>query len=179
MTDPPPYRYLRSAYTYQGELRRAILSFKMESQIVRAAPLACLLLATEQMGIDWEGYDLIVPVPLHNNRLRRRGYNQCSLLVSQIARTRKIEWTDQALVRTRDTTPQFMVERKDRRKNVKGAFDCPEPAAVNQLSILLVDDITTTGSTLAECAKVLKEAGASVVDGAVLARPISENEALR
>ena len=172
LMEPPPYRYMRSAYVYDGPLRQAILAFKMMREISRAAPLAGLLLATQQLGIDWEGYDLVVPVPLHDNRLRWRGYNQCSLLLREVARYRRVAWTEGALVRIKDTTPQFMVLPKERRKNVVGAFACPNPSDVDNRSILLVDDITTTGSTIMECAKALREAGASAVDAAVLSRPM-------
>lgn len=151
-------------------MRTAILEFKMNRQTSRAAPLAGLLLFVEEMGIDWASYDLCIPVPLHNKRLRWRGYNQCSLLLAEIARKRKIQWTDRALIRHRDTRPQFELSATKRRENVKGAFACPAPGELSGKTVLLVDDITTTGATLHECVKVLKKAGVAVVDVAVLAK---------
>ena len=174
LADPPSFRTMRAAYIYQGALRQAILRFKMNRETSRDGPLAGLLLATEPLGIDWESYDLVLPVPLHDNRIRWRGYNQSALMVRQVARMRRIAWTDQLLVRRRDTTPQFSVERAKRKENIKGAFICADKEGVSRMSVLMVDDITTTGSTIRECAKVLREAGASVVDGAVLARAIPE-----
>ena len=170
----PPYRLMRSAFAYRGALRRAVLAFKMYREVSRARALAGLLLQTETIGIRWEAYDLVVPVPLHDNRLRWRGFNQCTLLLREIAARRPIVWTDRLLVRIRDTTPQVMVLHSDRHKNVAGAFFAEPTADLTGASVLIVDDITTTGATLAECAKALATAGAQVVDAAVLARPLSQ-----
>lgn len=171
LQSPPPYRYLRTPFGYQGELRNSILKFKMLRHISLAAPLAGLLLLTEQQGINWNEYDLICPIPLHHNRLKWRGFNQCALLIKEVARQRNIVCSDDVLLRIRDTTPQFMVNPNERSSNVKGAFVC-NSEDVSDKKILLVDDITTTGSTIAECAKVLKKAGAFIVDVAVLARSV-------
>lgn len=143
----------------------------MMRQISLAAPLAGLLLMTQQQGINWEEYDLVCPIPLHRNRLKWRGFNQCSLLLREIAGRINIAWSDDFLVRTRDTTPQFQVSPNERRKNVKGAFSCSS-GEISESKILLVDDIMTTGSTIVECAEVLKKSGAAIVDAAVLARSI-------
>ena len=143
----------------------------MMRQISLAAPVAGLLLMTQQQGINWEEYDLVCPIPLHRNRLKWRGFNQCSLLLREIAGRINIAWSDDLLVRTRDTTPQFQVSPNERRKNVKGAFSC-NSKEISESKILLVDDIMTTGSTIVECAEVLKKSGAAIVDAAVLARSI-------
>ena len=90
---------------------------------------------------------------------------------------KKIKWTDHGISRIKDTMPQFKLKPKERHDNVKGAFKCNEPSAFNRASVLLVDDITTTGSTLSECARTLKAAGASIVDAVAIARPVSDYEA--
>lgn len=179
ITSPPSYRYMRAACVYQGRLRQAILDFKMNRSVSRAAPLAGLLLATETMGIDWESYDLVLPVPLHKNRLKWRGFNQCTLLIKEIATFRNIIWSDQLLLRTRDTTPQVELDANKRLENVKGAFECAHLSEIKSATILLVDDITATGATVAECSKILSECGAAMVDVAVLARPVTDFESAR
>jgi len=176
LESPPQYRYIRVPYKYAGKLKEAIWDFKMNRGVSRAQSLAGLLLETEQMGIDWENYDLVIPVPLHDNRIRWRGYNQCALLLREIAKVRKIEWSDEVLYRIVDTPPQYTLKHKQRRKNVKGAFSCKAPSFINQGEILLVDDITTTGSTLSECAKTLKNSGAKVIDAVAIARPITDQD---
>ena len=168
--DPPEVRCRRSAFLYNDPIREAILAFKMRREIHRAPSLASLLLLTESLGINWEGYDLVLPVPLHNSRLRWRGFNQCALLVREIALYRKFEFSDDALVRNRQTRPQFELTPKKRLENVRGAFSCPRPDLISGKTVLIVDDISTTGATLNECAKALKKAGASYVDAATLCR---------
>ena len=172
LKNPPPFQKMRSPFVYDGPLRKAILSFKMHPEPARAPYLGALLLETERLGIDWESYDLVVPVPLHPNRLKKRGFNQCALMIAQIAKMRKIEWATDLLVRIKDTRPQFELKPSQRKKNVSGAFDCNCPENWAGAKILLVDDITTTGSTLIECAKVLKKKTAASIDAAVLSRVV-------
>ena len=174
LLDPPPYRHLRSAFEYKGELRHALLAFKMKRDASRARSLAGLLLLTGQMGIRWEAYDCVVPVPLHDNRLRWRGYNQCGLLLKEAAAVRPIRVRRGVLSRTRETTPQFMASAGEKVSNVAGAFACATPEAVSGGDVLLVDDIVTSGATIAECARVLIGAGAKTVDVAVLARSLPD-----
>lgn len=113
--------------------------------------------------IDW-----VVPVPLHPARQRERGFNQSSFLAAPIAEAIGKPLNDQALRRIRNTSTQTALDYRQRRANVAGAF-APEEAAVGDMNILLVDDVMTTGATLAECAAVLRKAGARGVFGAVSA----------
>lgn len=108
---------------------------------------------------------LLVPMPLHTNRLRSRGFNQIEKVLRHVPR----EYTDgilarlatDALVRTRDTPQQTRLSRGERAKNVAGAF-AADDAVVGGTHVILIDDVTTTGATLAECVKILKKAGAKV-----------------
>ena len=105
--------------------------------------------------------DAIVPVPLHENRLRRRGYNQCAVIAARLGAVFGKELIPGALTRTRDTLQQSGLSGAERRGNVAGAFEAGEGVA--GLNILLVDDVFTTGGTLDECAKALLKAGAKDV----------------
>jgi ComF family protein len=169
-TTPPPYRRLRAPFEYTGRLRKAILALKYHHEIGRAVDLAGLLLATESMGVAWPEYDLIVPIPLHDARIKARGYNQCALMVREIARRRKIVWSETAVKRVKNTKPQFGLSEPQRIENMRGAFQILEPAPFAGASVLLVDDIMATGSTINACAKAIKKAGATIVDAAVLSR---------
>ncbi len=112
--------------------------------------------------------DVLTPVPLHPRRLRSRGYNQSALLAKELSKQLGLE-VDQALLRrTNNTRPQVSASRDERRENVRGSFRCDGPA--DGRSVILVDDVATTGSTLSACAAVLKAAGASSVWCLVLAR---------
>ena len=111
--------------------------------------------------------DLIVPVPLHANRLRARGFNPTAILSRTIAKTMACAFEPDLLFRTRDTPSQTRLGRKARRMNVRGAFACARNAAPN---IWLIDDVVTTGSTLEEAARCLLGAGAKNVHGVCIAR---------
>lgn len=114
---------------------------------------------------------VIVPVPLHRRRLRWRGFNQAQLLSQEVASYFNCPLSDDVLIRQRHSKPQMKIKDKDlRRENIKRAFICPEPGEIKDKRILLVDDVCTTASTLKECARTLKRAGAKEIWGLVLAR---------
>ncbi|MCE5236596.1 MAG: ComF family protein [Clostridiaceae bacterium] len=109
---------------------------------------------------DGVTFDTLVPVPIHKKRLRKRGYNQSALIAALVGAQYGIRVDETLLTRAKDTRTQTKLSVDARRKNVKGAF-AARPCG--GLSILLVDDVKTTGSTLSECAKTLKKAGAARV----------------
>jgi len=113
---------------------------------------------------------ILIPVPLHKKRLADRGYNQSDLLAEDLSKSFGFELNKNLLVRHKNTRAQARLKKEERLVNVVDAFECPRPEAVKGLNIILVDDIYTTGATIGECAKVLKEAGAGEVWGIVLAR---------
>jgi ComF family protein len=108
---------------------------------------------------------MIVPIPLHAARKRERGYNQSELIANSIGRELRIQHEPRLLLRTRQTQTQTMFDAEGRKKNIAGAFSIGRnfSEAVGGKSILLIDDVITTGSTIKECAKVLKENGAGAV----------------
>ncbi len=103
--------------------------------------------------------DLIVPVPLHIKRLRQRGFNQAGVLAGELGRKIKTPVSVCALFRKNVTQPQTSLKRGERLKNVKGAFEIADSGKVRGRRILLIDDVFTTGTTLSECARVLKKRG--------------------
>lgn len=117
-------------------------------------------------------FDLIVPVPLHWTRLRYREFNQSELLASALGGTLGMDVELEALCRIRRTPPQALQRRERRYANVREAFEVVVPAAVERKSILMVDDVYTTGTTVNECARVLKLAGASKVCVLTVARAV-------
>ena len=112
--------------------------------------------------------DLILPLPLHPNRLKSRGFNQAAEITRQTARQLNLPWAHDRLLRLHDTASQAGLRRDARWANLRGAFACPTP--VTDLKILLIDDVLTTGASLSACADVLRHAGARQIDVAVLAR---------
>ncbi len=147
-----------------------IHAFKYNQRTHLRYPLA--LLATEGMSGIMTGHaaHLIVPVPLHISRLRQRGFNQAVLLGKVMSQQLSLPLLPDALVRTKRTEPQIKLSAAERRLNVKGAFTVKRADSVVGKRILLLDDVMTTGSTMDECAKELKKAGASAVIAATIAR---------
>ena len=114
---------------------------------------------------------VIVPVPLHRLKYNKRGFNQSELMARYLSKRMQIAGAD-AIERIKNTETQVKLQRNKRLINVLGAFRCKDVEAIVGKSVLLIDDVFTTGSTLNECAKILKEAGAKKVYGAVVTRNI-------
>lgn len=123
---------------------------------------------------DWRA-DIVVPVPLHTERRRERGYNQAELIARPLARRLGLKLESRALVRVKPRPPQLVLSRTERWQVVRGAYAVRERARVDNLRILLIDDVMTTGATLDACARTLKRAGAAAVFGLTVARARSGN----
>jgi ComF family protein len=116
--------------------------------------------------------DIVMPVPLHRKRLRQRGFNQALLLSHGVSNAFKIPLSVDNLVRNRFTRPQVELSGEERIKNVEGAFAIRRPGEVEDKSVLLVDDVFTSGATMNECAAALKQSGAARVMALTLARAV-------
>ncbi|MBX3212928.1 MAG: ComF family protein [Labilithrix sp.] len=114
--------------------------------------------------------DLAVPVPLHPRRLAERGYNQAALLAAPVARRLGIAFAPRALARLKDTPRQAALDREQRVVNVAGVFAARERSRLHGARVLLIDDVRTTGTTLARCADALHRAEVTSVHALVLAR---------
>ena len=121
--------------------------------------------------MDLQPIDLLVPVPLHPSRLRYRGFNQSLLLAQYVGALLGVEVRD-ALERTRRTDAQASLGAEQRQANVAGAFAARPDAAVAGLSIVLVDDVITSGATLSACTGELRQAGAKSVSAVSIAREL-------
>ncbi len=149
---------------YEGDVRRAIHGMKYSEKQHYAIPLARVMVYAYQHKIGQEA-DLIAFVPTNRQTLRARGYDQAQLLAEALAPMLGLPWM-RALEKTRDTAPMHGLKADARRANVLGAYRlCCEESLIRDKNILLVDDILTTGSTLSECARMLKTAGAAHVYG--------------
>ena len=159
-----------AAYRSRGIVRRVMLDFKYSRQIHLRHPVArWLLAALDDERLRGRRFNVIIPVPLHPARERQRGFNQASLLAELVSAHVSIQ-AKPALERIRYTTTQTAFDRAERMENLHGAFRLRKNADVRDLHVLLIDDVLTTGSTLSECARVLKEAGARSVHAATAAR---------
>lgn len=163
LTDPPRYSAARSALCYAGSCRDLIHGFKYSGRAHLRRPLGLLTAHSLAPFIAQCAPDILLPVPLHKKRLQMRGFNQAVLLGEVLSSQWHIPLLRQELIRTRCTPPQVELDRNDRLHNLKEAFSVPNPAAVAEKRVLLVDDVVTTGSTFQECASTLLKAGAAAV----------------
>jgi len=163
------FEQARSFGWYEGVLREIIQQYKYNGLRPLSKPLgACLAKTWERL--DAASLDLVLPVPLHRNRERQRGFNQSALLAASAGKILGIRLGGKDCVRVRDTPPQTGLRGAERRKNVKGAFAVPYPERIRGLRVLLVDDVITTGATADACARALQHAGAGGVWVLTLAR---------
>ena len=159
-----------AAYRGRGIVRDVIHQFKYNRQIhLRHVVTRWLCAALDDERLRNIQFDLIVPVPLHAARQRERGFNQASLLAELLSAQTSIPCKP-LLKRIRYTTTQTALDRSERMKNLHNAFRLRKNADVRGLRVLLIDDVLTTGSTLSECARILKRAGATSVHAATAAR---------
>jgi len=165
----PPYSSLRSWATFTGPVRNALHQLKYHHNLGLGEALSRKLIENLDL-LDWV-VNLVVPVPLGIARLRERGYNQSELLAYPLALGAGYCYDKKALSRSRETQSQVGLTASQRKKNVYGAFKA-DPIRVANQSILIVDDITTSGATIEACATALLDAGAQQVFGLTLARTI-------
>jgi ComF family protein len=158
----------RAGGFYEGALRASILELKREPHV--ASRLARLMLGAQQRA-PLNSADLIIPVPLHPERERERGFNQALLLARGLARLSGLALDEHSVVRRVHTERHRAgMDAKARRQSVAAAFTVRHPKLVAGRRVLLVDDVFTTGATVSACAAALKEAGVEEVFGLTLAR---------
>jgi ComF family protein len=180
---PPEFERAAAWGVYSGGMREAIQLLKYERAESVARPLGRLLVRViERMGEGGMERELVViAVPLFAAKQRQRGYNQSVLLAEEAMRSLerngsgwRLNAAHRAVIRTRQTESQFGLISRERRRNLRGAFTVKDPAAVSGSNVLLIDDIYTTGATARECARVLRQAGATKVWVATVARAQKE-----
>jgi len=165
----PAYTQAWSLYPYVPPLQDAIRLFKYHGKVALADALGLLMSAALPFLPE---IDLLMAVPLHPSRLKEREFNQSLLLADRLNRRLRLPLSYGNLVRVRHTQPQTALSRRARLKNLRRAFLVLRPQEVAGKKILLVDDVATTGTTVNECAKALRKAGAADVYIETLARTI-------
>lgn len=146
-----------SALPYFGKFKRAVLRYKFHNKTRYSKHLAHLLAIDIKRSYEDIVFDYVTYVPMHTKDFEKRGYNQCELLAKELSYLLGIPYK-KTLVKVKHTKPQHKLSAKKRRKNLKGAFKVIDKKLVKDKSVLIIDDIVTTGTTLGECAKALQKA---------------------
>ncbi len=160
---------MRSWGVFEGPIRQALHKLKYRRNVALGDALAQHL-AEYVATLGWP-VDLVIPVPLGKERMKERGYNQVGLVAMPLAAINAWRYTPRALARSRETRSQVGLTAAERKENVSGAFRA-EAALVSGTTVLLMDDVATTGATLSACASALLEAGARSVYALTLARAL-------
>lgn len=168
----PPFSRARAIGRFEATLLDAIHRFKYGHHMITGETLGRMMAEYRYPGLSPEQYEIVIPVPLHIQRLRERGFNQSLVLARNLADRHSLQLDFTALKRHVRTAAQVELGRKEREKNVRGAFAVRYPERVAGKRVLLVDDVYTTGSTLRECARMLIGAGAEDVAAVTLARVV-------
>ena len=166
----PYFSFARAVFSYEEIILNAIHQFKYKRNMSIGETLASFMADFYFPDIDFTDYSLIVPVPLHVKRLRERGFNQSLILARAIEGKRKIPVDFSLLKRHKFTLTQTGSNKKERKQNIKGAFEIRNPKKILGKNIILIDDVYTTGATVNECAKTLIKAGTRKVSVLTLAR---------
>lgn len=161
---------MRAPFRFEGTIRQAIYELKYRNLKSLAVPLAGLL--RDYLSDNPLPGNVLVPVPLHNRRLRERGYNQAHLLARELGRLTGLPVQDGCLIRHKHASPQARTATvAERHNNVAAAFSCRNPI-LKEREVILIDDVTTSGATLDACAAALKATGTASVGALVLAREL-------
>ena len=171
-----PYAVARSVGRYEGTLLKAIHRFKYRGRIGVGDLLGDIMADFAEKAWEMKVFDRVLPVPLHPQRLRERGFNQAVVLARSLSKRCGLPLDLTALRRSRITPPQVGLHRKERSANVHGAFAVAHPERISGRRLLLVDDVYTTGSTLTECARVLIQTKAESVAILTLARAVADQD---
>ena len=164
-------RYLLGAATsYDGTIKNLIWDFKYNNRRKAADFLAELVLEYLNRVGKTEKDFILVPIPLHRKKERKRGYNQSKIIAEKLGAVLELAVSD-ALIKLKDTPPQMTIGgMAERKQNIAGSFAVNQPEKISGRNIILVDDVTTSGSTLNEAAMILKSAGAKKIIALTIAR---------
>ncbi len=168
-------RYFKRIYSmglYQGVLRETILLLKYQRLKALISPLGKLLLRYCQENLKMDDFDLILPVPLFRSKKKEREFNQAEAFARIIAKHYSLPLSQGNLLRIRDTRGMSNLNPEERRRNIKDAFLVSKKEEIKNKRILLIDDICTTTTTVAECSKILFTAEAREITVLTLARTI-------
>lgn len=154
-------------FKYEGGIRDKLLKYKFRDYSYLYKFFSEIIINNCNLRIN---YDIILPVPVHKKRKAKRGYNQSELIAKEIAKNINMEYSNKVLIKIVDTVPQSTLNQTQRMENVLGIYKVINSQIIYKKRILLIDDIFTTGSTVNECAKVLKQNGAEAIDVLTIAK---------
>lgn len=158
-------------FEYEGIIRQRILDYKFKEKSYLHRSFTEMIL-NEKENIEFiKKYEILIPVPIHKDRKKIRGYNQSELIAKDLAHEIKdIKLEDNVIIKTKNIVAQSTLNKEERENNIKDVYKIKNAEKIANKKILLLDDIYTTGSTVNECSKVLKEAGCKTIGVITIAK---------
>lgn len=144
-------------FKYEGIIKERLIKFKFNEKSYIYKAFVNFIIKNEKICRFFKSYDIIIPVPIHYNRKINRGYNQSALIAKEIAERLNIQYENKVLFKKVNNNPQSTKNKQERINNVKGVYYTKNEYRILNKKILLLDDIYTTGSTVNECSKILRE----------------------
>lgn len=157
-------------FQYQGIIRKLIIDYKFNEKVYLYKTFVNFLLKNEKFFEILKSYDTIIPVPISKKRKKERGYNQCLLISKEISKRLRIENNDYCLYKSKNIVAQSTLNKEEREQNIKDAYDLRNIKSIENKKVLLIDDIYTTGSTLNECSRVLRQAKPKIITCLTIAK---------
>ena len=172
------FEELMYIFKYEGQIRELILDYKFNEKSYMYKTFVNFLLKNKKIFENIKKYDKIIPVPISKKRYKERGYNQSLLIAKEISmqisyetnNNIKLELVNNCLIKTKNIIEQSKLNKEDRQHNIQGVYTLKNGSILTNKSILLIDDIYTTGSTLNECSRVLQQAKPNKIGVLVLAK---------
>jgi len=175
--EPPAYRLMRSWAVFESPIQNALHTMKYRRNIGGLGDALALQMVDFVCSLQWK-LDVVIPAPLGRERLKERGYNQVGLVARPLAHELELKYAPLALWKSRETRSQVGLTISQRRENVSKAYQA-NPLLVKRKSILLMDDVATTGSTITACTEALLSAGAHEIYALTIARALSHHDLTR
>ena len=178
------FEELMYIFKYEGQVRKLILDYKFNEKSYMYKTFVNFLLNDKKIFENIKKYDKIIPVPISKKRYKERGYNQSLLIAKEISKQTQykanienkqkektnLELVNNCLIKTKNIIEQSKLNKEERQNNIQGVYSLQNPQIITNQKILLVDDIYTTGSTVNECSKILKQANPKKIGILVLAK---------
>ena len=157
-------------FKYQGKIRELILDYKFNEHSYIYKSLVNFLIKNEKIFENIKKYDTIIPVPISKGRFNERGYNQSLLIAREIMDNTDLELQNNCLIKTKNIIEQSKLNKENREKNIQGVYNLKNEELLENKKILLIDDIYTTGSTVNECSRIIKQGNPKKIGVLVLAK---------
>ena len=157
-------------FKYDSIIRNLIIDYKFNEKPYLYRSILEFLNKYQKKYVQFEIYDIIIPVPISKKRNKERGYNQSLLIAREIAKNEKVKLRNNVILKVKNNNTQSKLNKEERAENVKNVYKITNNKEIIDKNILLIDDIFTTGATLNECSKMLKQASAKKVDVLTIAK---------